>query len=348
MTLGWEPGRGRRVLVTGGAGYIGSHTVLALAEAGYDVWVYDNLSAGHREAVRRVARACPKRTVKFVDGDILDRQGVARALEESGAEAVLHFAARLSVGESTREPGKYYETNVMGALSVLSAMGAAGVKRFVFSSTAATFGEPQTTPIDETHPQRPINPYGETKLVTERAVGYLDGATGLRSVIFRYFNAAGADPAGRLGEDHTPEEHLIPLAIAAAMGGAPLRIFGGDYPTPDGTCIRDFVHVTDLAGAHVLGLQALESGAPSASYNLGMGDGVSVREVVAAVARVTGREVPHTVAARRPGDPSRLVASSARARADLGWTPRHGDLDTIVRTAWAWHQAHPQGYRTAE
>ena len=348
MTLGWESGRGKRVLVTGGAGYIGSHTVLALAEAGYDVWVYDDLSAGHRAAVTRIARACPGRIVTLVEGDILDRARVTRALADSGAEAVLHFAARLSVGESMREPGKYYETNVMGALSVLSAMGVAGVKHFVFSSTAATFGEPRTIPIDEAHPQRPINPYGETKLVTERALGYLDGATGLHSVIFRYFNAAGADPEGRLGEDHTPEEHLVPLAIAAAMGGAPLRIFGDDYPTPDGTCVRDFVHVTDLASAHVAGLRALEAGAPSASYNLGMGDGVSVREVVAAVARVAGREVPHTIAARRAGDPSRLVASSARARAELGWTPRHGDLDTIVRTAWAWHQAHPQGYRAAE
>lgn len=345
---GMPAGGTRRVLVTGGAGYIGSHTVLALAQAGYDVCVYDNLMAGHREAVAAVARACPARAIALVEGDIRDRAGVVRALTASGAGAVLHFAARLSVAESVHEPAAYYDTNVMGALTVLSAMAEAGVTRFVFSSTAATFGEPHVTPIDESHAQQPINPYGETKLVIERALRHLDAATGLRFTVFRYFNAAGADPEGRLGEDHTPEYHLIPRALDAAAGGEPLQVFGDDYPTPDGTCVRDFVHVTDLASAHVAGLQALEAGAASASYNLGMGDGVSVRDVMAAVARVAGREVPHTIAPRRAGDPSRLVATSDRARAALGWTPRHGDLDTIVRTAWAWHQAHPQGYRTAE
>lgn len=336
----------RSVLVTGGAGYIGSHAVKALAEAGYDVWVLDDLSAGHAEAVARVAGAYPDRLVRLIEGDITDARIVAHALRESSAGAVMHFAARLSVGESMREPARYYRTNVVGALTVLAAMAECGVGRFVFSSTAATFGEPERTPIDETHPQRPINPYGETKLVVERALAHLARATGLRSVIFRYFNAAGADPDGLLGEDHTPEEHLIPRAIAAAMGGEPLRIFGTDYPTPDGTCIRDFVHVTDLAAAHLAGLRRLEEDGVSGAYNLGMGDGVSVREVVDTVARVAGRDVPAVEAPRRDGDPSRLVASNAKARAELGWTPAHGSLDTIVRTAWAWHSRHRQGYGT--
>ncbi len=342
---GAEP---RSVLVTGGAGYIGSHTVKALALAGYDVCVFDNLAAGHREAVARIARALPERSVTLVEGDILDRARLLQALQESRAQAVLHFAARLSVAESVREPAKYYETNVIGGLTVLSAMADAGVSRFVFSSTAATFGEPQTLPIDESHSQQPINPYGETKLVIERFLRHLDLATGLRHVVFRYFNAAGADPGGLLGEDHEPEDHLIPRAISAATTGRPIQIFGSDYPTPDGTCVRDFVHVTDLADAHVAGLRALEAGGPSASYNLGMGDGVSVREVLGAVGRVTGLPVPHTIGPRREGDPSSLVATSARARSALGWTPRYGDLDTIVATAWAWHRTHPQGYGSPE
>lgn len=337
-----------RVLVTGGAGYIGSHAVKGLAQAGYDVCVYDDLSAGHRQAVSRIARAFPDRKITFVEGNILDRARVLQALKDSGAQAVLHFAARLSVVESVHEPFKYYETNVIGALTLLSAMIEAGISRFVFSSTAATFGEPQVTPIDEDHPQKPINPYGETKLVIERALKNLDAAKGLKHVVFRYFNAAGADPDGLLGEDHEPEEHLIPRTINAAVTGVPLNIFGDDYPTPDGTCVRDFIHVTDLADAHVAGLKALEAGGASTSYNLGMGDGVSVRDVVSSVCKVLGREVPHVFGPRRAGDPSRLVASNAKARQVLGWTPRFGDLDTIVATAWAWHQKNPKGYGTDE
>jgi len=338
----------RAVLVTGGAGYIGSHAVKALAQSGYDVCVFDNLSAGHAEVVSRIAATVPDRKVTLVKGDIMDREAVRRALVESRATGVLHFAAHLSVAESVRKPAKYYENNVIGGLAVLGAMADAGVARFVFSSTAATFGEPHVTPIDETHPQEPVNAYGESKLVLERALRHLSLATGLRYMVFRYFNAAGADPEGLLGEDHTPEEHLIPRALAAATTGEPLSIFGDDYPTPDGTCIRDFVHVTDLAEAHVAGLRLLEAGGPSASYNLGMGDGVSVREVVATVARVTGRDVPFVIAPRRPGDPSRLVASNAKARAELGWAPRHGSLEDIVATAWAWHQTHPLGYGSQE
>lgn len=333
-----------RVLVTGGAGYIGSHTVKALAQAGYEVCVYDSLLAGHRQAVDRIVRAFPERRITFVEGDVRDRARLVSALKDSGAQAVLHFAALLSVAESVREPAKYYDNNVVGTLSLLAAMIEAGVSQLVFSSTAATFGEPITTPIDETHPQSPINPYGETKLVIERALKSLDAAKGFRHVVFRYFNAAGADPEGLLGEDHEPEEHLIPRAILAAATGVPLHVFGDDYPTPDGTCVRDFIHVTDLADAHLAGLRQLEAGAASASYNLGMGDGVSVRDVIASVARVLGRDVPHVFAPRRAGDPSRLVASSARARTALGWTPRHSNIDTIVATAWGWHEKNPKGY----
>jgi UDP-glucose 4-epimerase len=336
------------VLVTGGAGYVGSHATLALARAGHDVVVYDDLSAGHAEAVECVARVCPGRSVTLVRGDILDGAAVVDALRGSGASAVMHFAARLLVGESVREPLAYYRTNVTGTLTVLGAMAAAGVGRFVFSSTAATFGEPERTPIDEAHPQRPINAYGETKLAMERALPHIERATGMRWVTLRYFNASGADVDAGIGEDHQPEEHLIPRAIAGVLGGPPLTVFGDDYPTPDGTCIRDFIHVSDLAAAHVAALAALEAGAPSSAYNLGNGQGVSVREVIDSVARIAGRAVPHTLGPRRPGDPARLVASSARIRRELGWAPRYEALDGIVGTAWAWHTGHPHGYsRTA-
>ena len=332
------------VLVAGGAGYVGSHTVLALAEAGYDVVIYDDLSAGHRESVDRIARSFPGRSIRLVQGEIGDRAGVLAALRESAATAVLHFAARLLVGESVAQPLGYYRTNVTGTLAVLAAMSDAGVTRFVFSSTAATFGEPETSPIDETHPQRPINPYGETKLAVERALPHVEKAHGIRWTALRYFNASGADPEGRIGEDHDPEEHLIPRAIAATQGGTPLTVFGDDYPTPDGTCVRDFVHVCDLADVHVAALRALEADGPSGAYNLGNGEGVSVRQVIDSVARVVGRPVPHSIGPRRPGDPARLVASSARVKRELRWTPRFPGLDAIVETAWQWHRRHPRGY----
>jgi len=335
------------VFVTGGAGYVGSHAVKTLATAGYDVVVYDNLSAGHREAVERIAAALPERRVSLEVGDILDRPNLTDALKQSGASAVMHFAARLSVGESVQDPLGYYHTNVTGTLGVLQAMAETGVGRFVFSSTAATFGEPERVPIDETHPQRPINAYGESKLAVERALPHIERAKGIRAVVLRYFNASGADPDGLIGEDHHPEEHLIPRMLAAVQGGEPLSLFGDDYPTPDGTCIRDFVHVTDLASAHLAALRALEEGRPSAAFNLGNGNGRSVREVLDAVRTVTGRDVPHQVAPRRPGDPARLVASSARAKSELGWTPRFEQLEAIVETAWRWHDQHPGGYAAA-
>ena len=336
------------VLVTGGAGYIGSHAVKALAQSGYDVVIYDDLSAGHREAVGILASRFPERRITLVEGDIADGERVAATLTSSGATAVMHFAAKLSVGESVTRPFDYYATNVVGTLSVLRAMAECGVRSFILSSTAATFGEPLSTPIDETHQQRPINAYGESKLAVEHALPHLERAHGIRSVALRYFNAAGADPDGWIGEDHYPEEHLIPRALAAATGGPALIVFGEDYPTPDGTCVRDFVHVTDLAQAHVLALRHLESGGASGAFNLGNGQGVSVRELIASVERVTGLPVARQTGPRRAGDPAVLVASSARITRELGWQPRLAALDDIVATAWRWQRTHPRGYRAAE
>jgi UDP-glucose-4-epimerase GalE len=334
------------VVVTGGVGYIGSHAAKGLAAAGYDLVIYDDLSAGHEEVIDRLRSAFPARSISLVRGDIGDRAAVLAALRQSGAGAVLHFAARLSVGESVVEPMRYYRTNVIGTLTVLDAMAEAGVGRFVFSSTAATFGEPVSVPIDEDHPQRPINAYGQSKLAIEQALPHLERATGLRWVALRYFNAAGADPDGLLGEDHFPEEHLVPRALSAQMGGPPLMLFGTDYPTPDGTCVRDFIHVTDLAEAHVLALRRLEQGGASAAYNLGNGQGISVRRLVEAVERVSGQRVPIGVVGRRAGDPAVLVASSAHIRRELGWSPQFGDVDAIVDTARRWHVGHLHGYRT--
>jgi UDP-glucose 4-epimerase len=334
----------RTVLVAGGAGYVGSHAVKALAASGYDVVVYDNLVAGHREAVDRIIAAFPARTITFVQGDILDGPLVRRTLESTGASAVMHFAALLSVAGSVRDPFAYYRNNVIGTMTVLEAMAHAGGRHFVFSSTCATFGEPQTPTIDEAHPQRPINAYGETKLAVERALPHIETATGIRSIALRYFNASGADPDGLIGEDHQPEEHIIPRAIAAVRGGEGLTLFGDDYPTEDGTCIRDYVHVSDLAEAHVAALRRLEGGGPSGRFNLGSGNGMTVKQVLDAVGRVAGVPVPYTMGPRRPGDPARLVASSGLARRELGWTPRLGDLEAIVRTAWTWHTSHPDGY----
>ena len=334
------------VLVTGGAGYVGSHAAYELAEAGHDVVIYDDLSAGHLEAVERLRQTFPGGRVTFVRGDVTDGAAVLRALRESRASAVMHFAARLLVAESVAQPLAYYRANVTGTLALVAAMVEAGVTRLVFSSTCATFGEPVRVPIDETHPQRPVNAYGETKLAVERALPHVERATGMRWVALRYFNAAGAHASGLIGEDHAPEAHLIPRAIGAARGAEALAVFGDDYPTPDGTCIRDYVHVTDLARAHVAALGRLEAGGASAAYNLGSGQGASVRQVIDCVSRVTGREVAFTVQPRRDGDPAALVASSILARQELQWTPRFESLEAIVQTAWVWHERHPFGYRT--
>lgn len=327
------------VLVTGGAGYIGSHAVKALAARGERVIVYDNFDAGHRAAVGSASAV--------IEGDIEDTARVQQALDQHKVDAVMHFAAWLSVGDSVTDPIGYYRNNVGGALSVLAAMVRAGVHLFVFSSTAAVFGNPVETPITETHPTQPINSYGETKLAVERALPHYERAYGLRSVSLRYFNAAGADPDGQLGEDHSPEPHVIPRAIDAALGRGRFAIFGDDYPTEDGTCLRDYIHVTDLAEAHLLALDALRRGAGSTVYNLGNGTPTSVRDVVHAVERVTGRRVPYDMAPRRPGDPAVLYASSERITRELGWRPRYEAIDVIVETAWRWRAAHPDGYEGA-
>jgi UDP-glucose-4-epimerase GalE len=328
----------RAVLVTGGAGYIGSHACKALQRAGYPVVAFDNLAAGHRQAVRYG---------ELVEGDVTDTAAVHAAIRRHGAFAVMHFAAFLDVGESVREPGKYFRNNVGGAISVLEAMAAESVKHFIFSSSCATYGEPIETPLVETHPQRPINSYGESKLAIERALPHFERAFGMSWTALRYFNAAGADPDGEIGEDHSPEIHLIPRAIEAAGGGPGLQVFGDDYPTPDGTCLRDYIHVSDLAAAHVKALEAIVETGVSAAYNLGTGTPHSVREVIAAVERIGGRRVPWTLAPRRAGDPAVLYAAPQKAQTALHWKPTYSDLDSIVRTAWSWHQSHPQGYRTA-
>jgi len=325
----------RSVLVTGGAGYIGSHAAKALSRAGYHVVVFDNLAAGHRQAVRYG---------DFVQGDIGDSGAVAAALKRYHCFAVIHFAAFLDVGESVRDPLRYYRNNVAGALSVLDAMVSQSIKFFVFSSTCATYGEPIETPITESHPQQPINAYGETKLAVERALPHVERAHEVRWSALRYFNAAGADPDAELGEDHSPEIHLIPRTIFAAIGADGLQVYGDDYPTPDGTCLRDYIHVTDLADAHVRALEALVETGKSGAYNLGTGHPHSVREVIDSVGRIVGRPVPWTVAPRRPGDPAVLYAAPQKAEAELHWKPRFADLDSIVRTAWEWHRTHPHGY----
>jgi UDP-glucose-4-epimerase GalE len=326
------------VLVTGGAGYIGSHASKVLSRRGESVVVYDNFSQGHHAATRAAAAV--------VEGDIQDARRLADAIRAHGVSAVMHFAASLSVGDSVRDPAGYYRNNVVGALSVLDAMVETGVKHLVFSSTCAIFGTPETTPIHEDTPQRPINAYGETKLAIEHALPHFEIAYGIRSVALRYFNAAGADPDGELGEDHAPEIHVIPRALDAAMGRGSFKVFGDDYPTPDGTCLRDYVHVNDLAAAHVLALDALRGGGRSTAYNLGNGRPTSVYDVLESVRRVTGKAVPYDMAPRRDGDPAALFAASDRARQELGWRPCLEDLDVIVETAWRWREAHPQGYAT--
>jgi UDP-arabinose 4-epimerase len=318
------------VLVTGGAGYIGSHTCKALSAAGYRPVTLDNLVYGHRWAVQWGPLEL---------GDIGDTEFLTAVMRQHRIEAVIHFAAYAYVGESMTEPGKYFRNNVTNSLLLLEAMHASGVKNLVFSSTCATYGVPEQIPIGEDHPQRPVNPYGESKLFVERAMQWYRQAHGLSSVALRYFNAAGADPGGAIGEDHDPETHLIPLTIAAALGQGPsLRIFGTDYPTPDGTAVRDYVHVTDLASAHVQALEYLLRGGEPTALNLGTGTGHSVREVVAAVERTSGRTVPTVESPRRPGDPPQLVAAAGRTREVLGWEPQFSDIDTIVSTALRWHE----------
>ncbi|MHB8654170.1 MAG: UDP-glucose 4-epimerase GalE [Terriglobia bacterium] len=322
-----------RILVTGGAGYIGSHTAKALARAGYEPVVLDNFVTGHRPAAR---------WGRLVEGDLQDPALISKVIKEHDVKAVIHFAASLLVGESMAQPQKYFWNNAVNTLKLLDAMLSTGVKHIVFSSSAAVYGTPDKVPIPEDHALRPINPYGETKLIMERALHWYGLAYGLRSAALRYFNAAGADPQSEIGEDHNPETHLIPLIVRATLGLIPfVEIYGTDYSTPDGTAIRDYIHVTDLADAHVLALRYLMEGGESVALNLGTGRGFSVREVVAAVERSSGgRKTPIRDAPRRVGDPPSLVADPGRAVDLLGWHPQYSDLDTIVQTAWNWHAAH--------
>jgi UDP-glucose 4-epimerase len=325
------------ILVVGGAGYIGSHMIRLLREAGESHLVLDNLEAGHRAAIAESP---------FVQGDLRDRASLDQVFaDHPEIDSVIHMAAYISVGESESEPGKYWLNNTSGVLNLLEAMRTAKVDKIVFSSTAAVFGEPQYTPIDEKHPKDPTSVYGDTKLAVERMLDGYDRAHSLRSVCLRYFNACGASPDSTIGEDHHPEEHLVPLAIYAAMGRrAALKVFGTDWPTPDGTCVRDYVHVLDLATAHLLAIKHLRAGGDSRKYNLGNGRGFSVREVLDTVGKVSGKPVPANDAPRRAGDPAVLIASSEAIRTAWGWKPEYDDLETIVRHAWTWHESHPNGY----
>jgi UDP-arabinose 4-epimerase len=319
-----------KVLVTGGAGYIGSHACKALAQAGHEPITLDNLVYGHPWAVR---------WGPLEHADLADSERLDQIFDKHRPEAVMHFAAYAYVGESVSDPHKYYRNNVAGSLSLLSACQRHGVHQLVFSSTCATYGVPTHVPIGEDHPQNPINPYGASKQMVERMLADFGVAHGLRSVALRYFNAAGADPQAEIGEAHDPETHLIPLVLDAACGRRPnIQIYGTDYPTPDGTCIRDYIHVTDLADAHVRALDHLAAAQPGLqAFNLGNGRGFSVREIIATAERVTGKPIPIIESPRRPGDPAELVGDASRAREVLGWNPRHADIDTIIDTAWRWH-----------
>ena len=320
------------IFVTGGAGYIGSICVEELLNAGHSVTVFDNLSEGHRAAIDTRA--------SFSEGDLMDVPALTRAMANANAEAVMHFAANALVGESMTNPVKYFRNNVTGGLHLLEAMVQTGVKKIVFSSTCATFGTPDRVPIDETLPQKPINPYGESKLMFEQMLRWFDEIHGIRHVALRYFNAAGASQ--RFGEDHRIETHLIPNILKVALGQKEsVSMFGTDYPTPDGTCIRDYIHILDLAQAHMLALTAQAS----AKYNLGTGGGTSVREVIAACEKVTNRPIRVVEEPRRPGDPARLIASSEKIQKDLGWAPKFQAIEPIIESAWKWHLAHPNGYR---
>ena len=324
------------ILVTGGAGYIGSHTVRELRDRGMDCVVYDNLVTGHIEAVG---------DAPFVKGDIFDKELLLKTFAEYKVDSVVHFAAYSQVGESMAHPAKYYRNNVAGTLSLLDAMLEGGVKYLVFSSSAATYGESGEGLITEDSPQRPTSVYGQTKLMMEQFMADFDRAYGMKYVALRYFNAAGAHKSGEIGEAHDPESHLIPVILQAALGVRDhIGIYGDDYPTRDGTCIRDYIHITDLADAHIRALEYLKNGGKSTHYNLGNGNGFSVKEVIETARRVTGRAIPARVEGRRPGDPATLVASSEKIKRELGWDPQYDSLEEIVASAWKWHSAHPHGY----
>jgi UDP-glucose 4-epimerase len=323
------------ILVTGGAGYIASHVVKELLLQNHKPIVFDNLQTGHRKATKNAL---------FIEGDLSDQRKLAEAFQTNSIDAVMHFAADCLVGESVQDPLKYFNNNVKSSLKLIEMMEKYGTKKIVFSSSAAVYGEPEEIPISEGHPCAPTNPYGETKWIFEKVLRAFHEAGKLNYISLRYFNAAGADPEGELGEDHSRETHLVPLVIKAALDGTSVPVFGTDYNTPDGTCIRDYIHVTDLAHAHILALRKLDQGKMSGIYNLGSGNGYSVREVIETVKKVTGRKVVAIDSPRRPGDPARLVASSQKIKEELGWIPKYPDLETIVKTAYDWHREHPKGY----
>lgn len=323
------------ILVTGGAGYIGSHVVKELLRQKYQPVIYDNLQTGHQKATKNAL---------FIRGDLSDSVKLKETFQTHAVDAVMHFAADCLVGESVQNPLKYFNNNVKNSIKLIEIIQEFKIKKFVFSSSAAVYGEPKKIPITEDHSCCPTNPYGETKWIFERVLQAYHDAGILNFISLRYFNAAGADPEGELGEDHSPESHLIPLVIKAALNGTSVPVFGTDYNTPDGTCIRDYIHVTDLANAHILALRKLEQGKHSGIYNMGNGNGYSVREVIETVKKVTERKVTAIESPRRPGDPARLVASSEKIRHELGWIPKYPDLETIIETAWEWHRNHPKGY----
>jgi UDP-glucose 4-epimerase len=323
------------ILVTGGAGYIGSHVVKELLHQNDTPIVFDNLQTGHRNAPMDAL---------FLEGDLSDQRKLKETFQSYPIDTVMHFAADSLVGESVQNPVKYFNNNVRNSLKLIEMMEAFEVKKIVFSSSAAVYGEPKTIPIGEDHPCLPTNPYGETKWIFEKVLQAFHDGGKLNFISLRYFNAAGADPEGKFGEDHSPETHLIPLVIKAALDGTSVPVFGTDYPTPDGTCIRDYIHVTDLAHAHILALRKLDQERISSIYNLGNGNGFSVRQVIEAVRKISGREIASVDSSRRPGDPARLVASSKKIREELGWISKFPDLETIVETAWKWHRNHPKGY----
>ena len=324
-----------RVLVVGGAGYVGSHTARMLSRQGHEVWVYDNLSEGHVAAVE---------DGKLIVGDLMEREKLVQVFREHKIEAVMHFAASCYVGVSVTDPAPYYQNNIVGTLSLLNAMRDAGVGRIVFSSTCATYGIPDVVPITEAEKQAPINPYGFTKLAIEHALADYSHAYGLGYAALRYFNASGASDTSPIGEDHDPETHLIPLVLQVALGQREnIKIFGDDYPTPDGTCVRDYIHVDDLATAHLAALERLEAGS-EIKLNLGTGQGASVQEVIEAARRVTGHAIPAEIVARREGDPPQLVADASLANKTLNWQPKYADIESVVASAWKWHQARPKGY----
>ncbi|MDY3060512.1 MAG: UDP-glucose 4-epimerase GalE [Fusobacterium sp.] len=325
------------ILVCGGAGYIGSHVTRALIDSGEDVIVLDNLQTGHVDAVHEKA--------KLVLGDLRDDEFMERVFSENKIDGVIDFAAFSLVGESVSEPLKYFENNFSGPLGLLKAMRKHNVNNIVFSSTAATYGEPENIPILETDKTFPTNPYGESKLAVEKMLKWCDKAYGIKYTALRYFNVAGAHSEGNIGEDHDPESHLIPIILQVALGKREhIGIFGDDYPTEDGTCIRDYIHVMDLADAHILALKRLNNGGDSAIFNLGNGEGFSVKQVIEVARKVTGHAIPAVVSPRRAGDPAKLVATSAKAMKELNWTPKFDSLDKIIETAWNWHKNHPNGY----